>query len=203
MNLSPLPLPAARRALAALGLALLLSGCASRPERPIPERISAPPAGDLQLVEARRDPQTYVGAAVRWGGHVVAVERDDAGNARVQVLERRLDDSGRPMPGSPSDGRFLIFATPDVDPGLYARGAEITVAGTLQAPVSASIAQRPEQLPVVRVEAFALWEPRWYPDPYHDHWPYHGYGHPWYGPRVHFGIGISHLRHHHPFGHRW
>ena len=146
-----------------------------------------PPPGDLQLVEARQAPERHRGARVRWGGTVVATRRDDAGNTRVEVVERRLDDRGRPRPGSASDGRFVILAAPEVDSSLYLRGNEITVAGILDGTVDGSIGEQPQHFPVVRVEDFVRWESRW---------PYHAYD-PWYGPRVRFGVGIGHYRHHH------
>ena len=136
-----------------------------------------------------------MGTAIRWGGHVIDVVRDDSGNARVQVLERRLDGDGRPLPGSPSDGRFIIEATPSVDPDLYTPGAAITVAGTITGVLDASVGNVRVRLPVVRVREFMHWEDAWGGDPY-------GYPAPWYGPRVHFGVGISNFQagpgHHHP-----
>lgn len=185
--------------LAALVLAaLVLSGCAGVQPQPVPERITRPPTGDLQLAEVRGAPERFLGSPVRWGGTVIEVERDAAGNARVQVLERRLDGEGRPIPGSASDGRFLILAAPDVDPDLYPRGAELTVAGTVREQQSVRIGDRSVAVPRVQVEVFQRWEPVWQASPYDDPYyypypyPYPWYGPPWYGPRVRFGVGIGH-----------
>lgn len=177
--------------------ALVLSGCAGMQPLPVPERITQPPTGDLQLAEVRGDPARFVGSPVRWGGTVLEVEHDAAGNARVQVVERRLDGEGRPIPGSASDGRFLILATPEVDPDLYPRGAEITVAGTVREQQSVRIGDRTVAVPRVQVEVFQRWEPVWQTSPYDDpyYYPWYGppwYGPPWYGPRVRFGVGIGH-----------
>lgn len=183
---------------------VLLCGCAGQPREPVPERIAAPPPGDLQLVEVRQDPQAHVGAPVRWGGTVIGSGRDADGNVRVQVVERRLDDAGRPLPGSPSDGRFVIRAAPDVNPDLYARGNDVTVAGTLDTPVDARVGDGTARLPVVRVEAFMLWGPYWRTDPWypygHGVWFPYGHGAPWYGPYRHFGPGHLPPHLHHPHG---
>ena len=189
----------ARRAArcAALALPVLLAGCAGAPERPVPQAIREPPGGDLQLVEARQAPERYIGSRVRWGGTVVWVQRDAGGIATVEVLERRLDAGGRPLPGSASDGRFVIRAAPDVDSSLYRRGNDITVAGTVEAVIDGRIGDETVRLPVVRVDAFALWPPLYHPDPWYPYgYPYrYGYD-PWfYGPRAHFGIGAGHIRH--------
>lgn len=189
------------RALALALAALLLTACAGVAPEPVPEAITVAPPGDLQLVEALQAPDRHRGARVRWGGTIIGVERDEPGNARVEVLERRLDDGGRPLPGSASDGRFVILAAPSVDPALYERGGDVTVAGVLEQAVDGRIGDRPVRLPVVRVEQFVRWEPRWRDHPY-----YHD---PWHGPHVRFGVGIGHggFYHpgywHHPHGYRW
>lgn len=187
-----------RRAAGLLGaIAMLaLAGCAGLQPQPLPVRIVQPPTGDLQLAEVLGDATRYLGAPVRWGGTVVAVERDSVGNARVQVVERRLDGEGRPIPGSASDGRFLISAAPGVEPDLYQRGAEITVAGAVSEAQEVRIGERMVSVPRVQVEVFQRWEPIWRGYPYDDpfYYPYYHpwYGHPWHGPRVHFGIGVGH-----------
>jgi outer membrane lipoprotein len=189
--------------LACIVLFLLQAGCAGLEPEPVPEAIVIPPAGDLQLVEAGQSPDDHLGTRVRWGGTIIRVERDASGNSRVEVVERRLDDTGRPLPGSPSDGRFIILAAPSVDPDLYARGGEVTVAGVLADAVDGRIGDAPTRLPVVRVEQFVRWEPRWRSHPY--------YYDPWYGPHYRFGVGIGHGFHHpyhpgfwhHPYYHGW
>jgi len=182
-------LPGGARHAGALA-ALLLGACATVPQQPVPQDIRHPPAGDLQLVEARQDPERHLGSTVRWGGTVVAVERDAGGNARVEVLERRLDEDGRPLPGSASDGRFVIRAAPEVDQSIYRRGSEITIAGTLEGVTDGRIGEEAVRLPVVRVHNFVQWPSYWrrypYAYPYPLYYPYSPYGYdPWfYGPRI-------------------
>jgi len=181
-----------------------LSGCAVPAANPIPLNIQLPPPGDLQLVETHADPKAHTGATVRWGGNVIQVNHDSAGNALIQVIERRLDAQGRPIEGSVSDGRFVISATPNVDPQLYARDQLLTVAGTISGGVTTLIGDETQTLPVVQVSEFMVWLPRWrydpyrapYWDPYWDpYWgPYWGPYHYGYGPRVRFGVGVGGYR---------
>lgn len=187
------------RLVAVLTLALLV-GCAGPQPEPLPVRVVQPPAGDLQLAEVLGGVSRYVGAPVRWGGTVVEVQRDSAGNAHVQVVERRLDGDGRPIPGSPSDGRFLILAAPQVQHGLYERGTAVTIAGTVADQQDIRLGDRTITVPRVQVEVFKHWQPIWYgspyEDPFYDPWygPWYGpwHGPPWYGPRARFGFGIGH-----------
>ena len=110
------------------------------------------------------------------------------------MLERRLDDRGRPLPGSPSDGRFAIRAAADEDPERYRRGNEITVSGTVEGSVASRIGNEQQRLPLVRVQTYVLWPRRWYPPYDYDPW--------YYGPRWHLGIGVGHLhRHYRPLHH--
>lgn len=188
--------PSARAAQTALmGLvATVLSSCAT-PQAPLPDAIRLAPPGNLQLVEARQDIEQHLGASVRWGGTVVTVRRDDAGNAEVEILERKLGESGRPRPAGPSDGRFLVRATTEVDPVLYREGSDVTVAGVLERSVEGRIGDQPAVFPVVRVEQFVRWQAAWRRyDPYY-------YYDPWYyGPWVGYGRHYGHL--HRPyFGH--
>jgi outer membrane lipoprotein len=170
-----------------------LSGCALPASKATPSSILLPPPGDLQLVEALAKPQAHTGAAVRWGGNVIHVDHDSAGNAAIQIIERRLDAQGRPREGSSSDGRFVIKATTEVDPNFYARDRLITVFGTIEGTASTQMGDSSQSLPVVRVGEFMLWLPRWRDDP----WWNHDHAHDRFGPNVRFGIGISNFRRHH------
>ena len=173
----------------------LLAGCAASP--PLPTAITTPPPGNVQLVEVQRDPQAAAGARVRWGGTVVSVSAEGGGVARIEVLERKLDAGGRPLGYTPSDGRFVIRAAPEVDPWKYRVGSEITVAGTVSGAVT-SVAGG--SVPVLEVEHFARWAPprRYYHDPYYYDDPLWGpgpwYHDPWYRHRhpygLHYGLGV-------------
>ena len=170
-----------------------LTGCAGI-SKPISANITKPPPGNFQLVEAVANPDANVGRQVRWGGEVIEVNRDAAGNYEVMVLERRLTDNGRPMYKGPSDGRFVIRATAAVDPDLYRVGTDITVAGSFAGMVSPSRPTTPGPLPLVKVTDVENWRYGVYPDPYY-YGPY--YHRPYYGPRVRFGVGIHKGLHRH------
>ena len=186
----------ARNFVLALALILLytgaLSGCVVTDPVPIAATIRVPPQGDLQLVETSANPASHVGASVRWGGNVIAVEHDSAGNALIQVIERRLDAQGRPIEGSASDGRFVIKASAAVDRQFYARDRMITVAGTIDGNATVHIGEKTLALPVVHVKEFMLWVPNLRDRP---HWRH--YDDYWYEPRIGFGRSSRNYHHRH------
>ncbi len=198
MKLSTHPNNCLPAVMALLG-ALILAGCVATSEQPsIPESIQHPPPGNLQLIEAMRQPKVHLGTTVRWGGSIITVHRNQQGNAEIEILERSLDDQGRPQDSGPSDGRFLIRAAADVDSNLYRQGSRITVAGTFQSMEPHQIGNKQQDLPLVEVRDYIQWADA-YPPPHHFNDPYYWspyYGRPYYRwpyffPRFHIGINYS------------
>lgn len=175
-------------------------GCAGL-GKPLSPAIAQAPPGNLQLVEAVTDPDSNLGRAVRWGGEVVEVNRDAAGNYEVVVLERRLTQDGDPLYNGPSNGRFVIRAKSNVKPSLYRMGTDITVAGSFAGMVSPP-GSRQEPLPLITVTDVKNWG--YGPYAFYD-WRYDPYYYYRYRPPYYPGFGIYHgyqynwLRHHYPY----
>ena len=173
---------------------VLVSGCGAN--TPLPDSITSPPPGNVQMVEVMGDMEAARGQRVRWGGSVVEVVVESSGATRIEILERKLDASGQPLNHGPSDGRFAIRASPEVNSGRYSLGSEVTVAGQLQGSVVASTG---ELIPLLLVADFVRWIPPlppyyYYDDPLYGRGPW-GYGpwyndrwYPYYGPRRRLGI---------------
>jgi len=191
-----------------LAAAAFAAGCAG----PYPEQRVAPPApaGDLQLVEAVQQLARHQGAAVRWGGTVLHSELGEDGTSRIVVLERQLDDQGRPIPGGQSDGRFVVRPPPaeGARAAAYARGTEITVRGSLAGTRSQRVGEAVVEVPLVHAETIHAWDALpggYYPRGRYRHAGYY-HGPYYHGPRLHFRYGFGHRlhfghRHHHPFHH--
>ena len=181
---------------ALLLVVFLLSGCASTFEQtPIPASISQAPTGNLQLVEAVGQPKHHLGTRVRWGGRVITVRSVATGITEIEILERRLDEQGRPAERGPSDGRFLVRATQQVDADLYQVGSQVTVAGIFEQLEQRQVGNTTQSLALVKVSDFIQWE-----DPYpdyryrHRYRPFYGppyYRWPYYFPNFHLGLGFS------------
>ena len=156
-----------------------LAGCAST----LPKDITEAPPGNPSVAAVRADPQRFVGAQVRWGGTIAAVENRQH-ETWIEVVDRPLYSGGRPQSGDSSYGRFLARVAGFLDPAIYAKGRQITVAGTVEGSVTRPIGQYTYRFPVVAVRTHLLWEPlperREYYDPfwppyYDPWWPYYRY----------------------------
>jgi outer membrane lipoprotein len=162
-----------------LSIAALLGGCASV----VPEAIRQAPPGDARIAEVRRDPSSFIGATVRWGGHVVSV-RNRRDETVVELVGRRLDDEGRPREEDASEGRFLARVPGFLDPSIYSAGRELTVRGKVERAVEESIGEHRYVYPQVAAEHTYLWPPRPAPLPphYYDPWwnPWYPWGWPYY-----------------------
>jgi outer membrane lipoprotein len=164
---------------------VFVSGCATA----VPEAIQKPPPGDAQLGEVRREPATFRGATVRWGGSVVSV-RNLKEETEVEVVARRLDNDGRPREEDKTEGRFLARTTGFLDPSVYAAGREVTVRGRIENVIEQQIGDFRYIYPLVRADEVYLWPQRPPPSPPYPYpppywwdpwypwgWPYHR---PWY-----------------------
>lgn len=170
-------------------LGLSLFGCASDLPRDI---ASPPPHGNPPLAAVRADPGRFSGTPVRWGGTIAAVE-NRKNDTWIDVVGRQLERDGRPIVGDRSEGRFMAKLHGFVDPAVYAKGRELTVAGTIAGELTKRIGQFPYRFVVVDVHTLHLWQPLpkyprepppfWYDDPWAPFgFPYgYPYGYP-YGP---------------------
>lgn len=176
-----------RALLVFLSLLTLLTACATT----TPEAIREAPPVDLSLAEARRDVAAHAGQRVRWGGRIAAVE-NRSNETWLDIVARPLDSNGRPRAGDESLGRFLARVDGFLDPTVYAKGRQITVAGSIERALTRHIGEYPYIYVVVKADTIKLWEqtvdrPAYYRDPFYDpfydpFWPGRLYPYPWYGP---------------------
>ncbi len=181
------PHPVLRNALL-LVLLLAVSGCAAGAYDAVTDRKLPSP----DLAQVRTDPPTYAGMQARWGGRIARVE-NRAEETWVEVVQHPLTRDGRPRRTDATEGRFIARVGGFLDPVVYAAGREITVVGSVEAPVTRIIGQRRELMPVLAATAHRLWaeRPEVYVDPffYDPYWPW-GFNSP---------LWHRHHRHHH----RW
>ena len=158
-------------------LALVLAGC-----------LGPPPSlsgsfSDVSVAQAKQDDLT--GGRIRWGGTIIEtrVRREDT---CFDVLSRPLDHEAVPRHDSHPDGRFKACAPGFYDPGLYAKGRDITVVGSMQGTERGRMDEQEHRYPTVAAEAVHLWPERVpppppipYPDLSYALWPPWRYD-PWY-----------------------
>ena len=119
-----------------LPLCVFVSACAG-----LPSAVRDVPVTKLSYVQASGDPNSYKDTSVRWGGVVIDVENEQ-NYTLVQVLSYPLGYGGRPQLTKPSEGRFVIKSAEFLDPAVYAKDREITVAGVLQGDIERTIGKK-------------------------------------------------------------
>jgi outer membrane lipoprotein len=169
-------------ALFTLLISLFIGGCAAT--LPAPLDLAVPDDPGLGVVLS--DPGAFRGLRVRWGGQIVGVE-NTLEHTDLQIVQRRLERSGRPADEDQSAGRFIARIPGFVDPAVYAPDRELTVVGPLGEPKGGLVGSFHYTFPVVLVEAEHLWPKREtlvpYAYPAYPHYPWRGpYYDPFYDP---------------------
>jgi outer membrane lipoprotein len=178
---------------------LLLNACTT-----LPPAIKNPPLNDISYNQANRDVASYKDAAVRWGGIIVDVENEQNFSV-VQVLSYPLDSDGKPRTDKPNEGRFA-FKTPEfLDPAVYTKNTEITVAGTLTGDIERLIGKKVMRMPLVSASTIYRWPVYDYDNRYdgfgygYGYNPYYG-GYPYYWGNYYWPSYTPFMRT--PFGYR-
>ena len=168
-------------------LLVLISGCA--PVISLELRAKVDPS--LTFREVLQNPNAYQGKMVIWGGDIVRTINQKDGTTLVEVFELPLSRRGEPSGSYPSEGRFLILTEKYLDPYLFRRGRQITVAGELLGEKMMGLGEMDYRYPLVSTKQIYLWkEYDYYPAPYYyPYYPYYYYD-PWwkypYYPRFRF-----------------
>jgi outer membrane lipoprotein len=136
---------------AALGLSLLLTGCAGTPVFD-----TAQVATSLTPDKALAAPQKSLGKRVLWGGTIVDT-RNLPNVTQIEVLAYPLDSSFRPRLNRQAIMRVLVQQAGFLEPQVYAKGRKITVLGTLQKIASGRIGEADYEYPVVAADKIKLW----------------------------------------------
>ncbi|MDW8846362.1 Slp family lipoprotein [Erwinia sp. MMLR14_017] len=130
---------------------VLLSGCMSVPDSV--KGSSATPQQDL--VRVLNAPQLYVGQEARFGGKVVKVENKN-GMTRLEIAAQRLDDTARPLLGTPSIGRIYADIKGFVDP-IDFNNQIVTVVGPIKGSEKGMIGQAAYTFVTVDVTGYQRW----------------------------------------------
>lgn len=169
---------------------LALSACAG-----LPSAVRDVPVKDISYSQASQNPNSYKDTAVRWGGVIVDVDNEE-NFTLVQVLSYPLNFYGRPQLTKPSEGRFVIKSSEFLDPAVYAKDKEITVAGVLEGDIQRTIGKKTVRLPLLSSTTAYLWPV--YQNNYgygyggYGFSPYYGfYGSPYYWGGPYYGGGYN------------
>lgn len=151
-----------------LGLVFIiicLVGCAHVVSKEFREGVQ-----DTDMNALFRDPDAYRGRAVILGGIIISSMNTDDGTY-IEVLQKPLNNQGRPREADESYGRFLVFSGEYLETAIYSRGREVTVAGQVMGKRVRPLGESQYSYLLIKGIELHLFKPR-------------------YGPSFRFGVGI-------------
>jgi outer membrane lipoprotein len=182
--------------LAILTATLLVTAC-SVISREVRDQAAPAPPFETLIAEA----DAFRGQTVIMGGYLLEVS-NHADGSTLKALQTPLSSSDRPLEKDRSQGRLIITTDQFLDPEIYTKGRQITVAGKIAGSSRAEGDKAP--FPYLELEALEihLWPqtssrpypntyygPRWYGyDPWYWNSPWY-WNDPWYR---HGGFGGIH-----------
>ncbi|MCG6880400.1 MAG: Slp family lipoprotein [Deltaproteobacteria bacterium] len=165
----------------------LASGCATIIPQAIRDRVNR----DITFEALKENPAAYEGQMVLLAGVIVKTTNNPTG-ATLEMYQTQMDWEDRPVHTDASKGRFLVQTNDFLDPEIYSKQREVTVAGTVLGVRLMKLDEMEYPYPVIQAKAIHLWEKietlpydpyPWYPmgAPWGP-WRFWGPWGPWYGP---------------------
>ncbi len=159
--------------------AAMASGCASVISTGVLERVNS----DITFEALKKAPQSHKGEVVLLAGVIVDTTLTPTG-ATLEIYQTGMDWENRPKNPDRSEGRFLAEYQGFLDPEIYSRGRQVTVAGKILGVKVKKLGEMDYAYPLLRAEEIYLWEkekplPRG-PYPGYDPWGPWGFWGPWY-----------------------
>lgn len=138
---------------------------------------------EFSLSDLRNNPDPYKGKLFVLGGAIANAKITTAGS-QIEALYIPVDSRGylEDVELSATDGRFLAILRKErgtLDPLIYRKGRDITVAGEFIGTRSGKIDEAEYIYPVFEIVQIYLWKEREY---YPYYYPYYAYPYWWYGP---------------------
>ncbi|MCE5312189.1 MAG: Slp family lipoprotein [Nitrospiraceae bacterium] len=144
---------------------------------------------DLPFDNMQETPIPYEGRMFLLGGTIVETKLVEQGSL-IEAAYLPVDSRGYLQSKSGPDRRFLALLPKDkgiLDPLIYKKGREITVAGLFTENRQGVIQQMPYVFPLFEIRGIYLWPeryeyrsyPYWY-DPWYDPWDYPFGYRPWW-----------------------
>lgn len=149
-------------------LLLALAGCAPPFSKQLLEQVDR----TLSFSELRKNPEQYRGKVIMLAGTIINARNTREGTV-FEILQKSMDNQGRPHTDDATEGRFLVISEQFIDTAVYHRGRDITVIGEVRGQKMQQLGEIEYQYPLVAPKELHLWEPS-------------------EGPKFYFGVGISH-----------
>jgi outer membrane lipoprotein len=129
---------------------------------------------NLTFQEVFQNPEAYKGKIVIWGGEIVQTINQNEETTLIEISERSLSWQEEPKESSPSIGKFLVLVEKHLDPFIYQKGKEITVAGKIIGEKTQRSGEKEYRYPFLLAKQIFLWRENYpyYYDPYFPWWFY-------------------------------
>lgn len=150
---------------------ILLSACAISPISK--QYLQKAKEDNLPFRMALRNPDAHIGSTVVWGGRIIETINLKKGSYII-VLETSLARDTRPIDPRYSKGRFIAQSSDFIDPELYTKCREVTVAGVITGKKKMPIGNMIYTYPVVKIQQIYLWEEE--EEPVYYYYPYGAWG---------------------------
>ena len=169
------------RGLAAIGVSLLLAGCAGVPV--VPPDLKDKVDEHVSFLQLKASPLSYTGRLIVVGGMVLTAKPLKQDGTRIEILELPLGEDYEPTGRlTDSHGRFLAFHKEFLDPATIPMGTRVTVVGEVTGAATLPVDEVDYVYPTLAIKAVTVWPPKvpvWWGRPY----PYFGaYWGPYWGP---------------------
>lgn len=134
-------------------LALVLSGCAS-----YPDKVAVVEGAELTaFIDVNKLDSNFIGKTVRWSG-IIAKISNEKSVTKLDVLYYPANNNGRPKTKDEPLGRFRVVIEGFVDPAIYRRGKAITALGQLKESETAKIGEYEYEYPTLTSKNVYLWK---------------------------------------------
>ena len=149
----------------------------------IPQAVLDKVNRNITFEALKENPAAHEGQTVLLAGIIVKATNNPTG-ATLEIYQTQMDWEDRPVNKDASKGRFLVQTTDFLDPEIYSKQREVTVAGTVLGVKRMKLDEMEYPYPVIEAKAIHLWE-KTAPLPY-DPYPWYPMGAPW-GPWMYWG----------------
>ncbi|HEY7490865.1 MAG TPA: Slp family lipoprotein [Candidatus Tectomicrobia bacterium] len=161
------------------------AGCAHT----ISEGIRRQADTTISFTQLRANPEAYKGRMVILGGQILQPQNVQEGTL-LEVLQKPLDAYERPLLTDSTEGRFMVLCSTYLDPAVYAKGREVTVAGRVLGTRTGPVGEVQYTYPLIDCLELHLWPqlvqvtPQYAPYPpwYWDPWYWRPYRRPFWRP---------------------
>lgn len=167
----------------ALWVGMAVVGCRHPISAPVRQQAEPP----IPFSELRQNPDAFRGRTVIVGGDILST-RNAPQQTFVEVLQKPLGALETPLMTDRTEGRFMVRCDTYLDPALYDRGRQVTVAGRVLGSFSGKVGDAQYVYPLISCIEIHLWpkltsisvyEPGYYIHPWY--W-YPLYPYPWFYP---------------------